>query len=317
MMKRNFERVHTPVLLAEVLSLLTGEERREGTGWIIDGTLGAGGHSRALLEALPHARLLGLDQDPDAIEVAREELAEFGDRVRIVQGRVSQLERIIEREEIRGIDALLLDLGANSLHFDRPERGFSFQADGPLDMRMDPERTRTAADIVNRWDEQDLADLFFYEGDERRSRQIARAIVAARRRVPFLRTIALADLIAQASGSRGGKIHPATRCFQALRRAVNEEGEELIAGLAIAERILDADGRLAVISFHSGEDRIVKRFFTERAREGYWQLVTKKPLGPVVTERRINPRARSARLRCAERRRALSEQLQAGRGEEE
>ena len=296
------ERIHEPVLVPAVLSVLADQDDpREVSGWIVDGTVGAGGHARAILEAFPKVKLLGVDQDPEVIEIAHAELEPFGDRVRVVHGRISRIERIIAEAELRGVVGVLYDLGANSMHFDRPTRGFSFQADGPLDMRMDPSRSRTAADIVNHWDESDLADLFYYEGDERKSRKIARAIVEARVRVPFQRTIALAELIAHVSGARRTKIHPATKCFQALRRAVNEEGEELIAGLRIAERILDQDGRLAVISFHSGEDRTVKRFFTERAREGYWQLVTKKPLGPGVTERRANPRARSAHLRCARR----------------
>ena len=299
---REAERKHTPVLVPSVLSMLADTGGTEApTGWVVDGTLGAGGHSRAILEAFPGMSVLGIDQDPAAIEIAGHELAPFGERVRIVHGRISEIKGIVAEEGVSGIVMVLFDLGASSMHFDQPERGFSLQYDGPLDMRMDPSRTRTAADIINHWDEQDLADLFFYEGDEHKSRRIAKAIVEARRRVPFSRTIALADLIANTCGPRRGKIHPATRVFQSLRRAVNEEGEELIAGLKIAEHILDADGRLVVISFHSGEDGIVKRFLTERARGGNWQLVTRKPLGPDVTERRANPRARSALLRCARR----------------
>ncbi len=307
------ERVHVPVLLDEVLSSLRGAGALdELEGWIVDGTVGAGGHARALLETFPRARLFGVDQDPEVLEHARSTLAEFGPRVRLAGTRISRLHPLLAEERVEPVVGFLLDLGANSLHFDRPERGFSLQRDGPLDMRMDPSRTRTAADIVNRWDEEDLADLFFYEGDERQSRAIARAIVAARARVPFTRTVPLADTIAAALGGPSARIHPATRCFQALRRAVNEEGEELRHGLRIAERVLAAGGRLVVITFHSLEDGFVRKFLKERAREGLWQLVTKKPLGPGAAERRANPRARSALLRCAQRTPAAEEPQRSG-----
>ena len=190
------------------------------------------------------------------------------------------------------VSGMLLDLGASSLQLDTPERGFSFSADAPLDMRMDPDRPRTAADIVNRWDEDDLADLFFHEGGETRSRRVAAAIVEARRRAPLLRTLALADLIERTLGR--AKLHPATRVFQALRRAVNEEGEELGAGLAVARDWLVDGGRLAVISFHSGEDAVVKRFLSEGAAEGEWRLAGRKPLRPGQAEV-----ARCAHLRDA------------------
>jgi 16S rRNA (cytosine1402-N4)-methyltransferase len=300
-------RIHTPVLVSAVQALAAAEPAHEApaalSGWFVDGTLGGGGHARALLELFPNLRLFGLDQDPEALEVARQELAEFAERVAFRRGRLSQLEELLAADGIAGPLGMLLDLGASSLHFDRAERGFSFQADGPLDMRMDPSRDRTAADIVNGWDESDLADLFYYEGGEHGSRRVARAIVEARRRVPFRRTSALADLIANVLGSRGvGRIHPATRCFQALRRAVNEEGEELIAGLEAGQRVLAPGGRLLVISFHEGEDRIVKRFLQAGARDGSWSVLTRKPVVAEAAERRRNPRARSAKLRCAERR---------------
>jgi 16S rRNA (cytosine1402-N4)-methyltransferase len=299
------ERVHVPVLLGEVLAALRGEQRAETLeGWIVDGTVGAGGHARALLEAFPGVRLLGYDQDPEVLAHARMRLADFGPRVQLAQARLSQLHPRLASLDAAPVIGFLLDLGANSLHFDRPARGFSLQNDGPLDMRMDPSRTRTAADIVNRWDEEDLADLFYYEGDERNSRAIARAIVESRARAPFTRTVPLAELIAQCQGGGRGRIHPATRCFQALRRAVNEEGEELRHGLSIAERVLADGGRLAVITFHSLEDGFVRKVLQERARDGRWLLAGKKPLGPGAAERRANPRARSALLRCAVRQRA-------------
>jgi 16S rRNA (cytosine1402-N4)-methyltransferase len=294
--------IHVPVLLGEVLEALRGMDGTgEPSGWIVDGTVGAGGHARALLEHFPRVRLFGADQDPEVLAHARAALSDFGGRVRLERARVSQLYPHLAADAVTPVIGFLLDLGANSLHFDRPARGFSLQSDGPLDMRMDPTRTRTAADIVNHWDEEDLADLFYYEGDERNSRAIAHAIVESRARAPFTRTVPLADLIAECHGGHRGRIHPATRCFQALRRAVNEEGEELRHGLHVAERVLADGGRLVVITFHSLEDCFVRRKLQERAREGSWRLVTKKPLGPGAAERRANPRARSALLRCAVR----------------
>ena len=296
------ERAHIPVLLQETIKHIVGDRDPQTLeGWIIDGTLGAGGHARAILEALPLVRLFGIDQDPDAIELARVELAEFGERVVIVNTRISNMCASAGAVGVESALAVLFDLGANSLHFDRSERGFSFSADGPLDMRMDPSRRRTAAHILNHWDEADLADLFYFEGGEHRSRRIAAAIVVARRRVPFLRTMALADVVSQAVGGKSGKTHPATKVFQALRRAVNEEGLQLERGLAIAEHVLVEGGRLVVLTFHSGEDGVVKRHLAQRARAGLWQVVTKKALGPSYQERRQNPRSRSARLRCATR----------------
>src|SRR5262249_31747663 len=248
-------------------------------------------------------RVLGVDQDPQALELARARLASFGERAVLRRGRLSKLAEIARAEGIEGAAGVLLDLGVSSLQLDRPERGFSFQEGGPLDMRLDPSRDRTAADIVNRWDESDLADLFYYEGGETRARQIARALAEGRRRAPFLRTGALAEAISSALGPvlRAAKIHPATKVFQALRRAVNEEGEELIAGLAAAERLIVPGGTLVVVGFHSGEDREVKRFLAEGAREGRWDVLTKKPVEASERERRENPRSRSAKLRAARR----------------
>ncbi len=301
------EEPHVPVLLAEVLELFRELSARHEHGWFCDATLGAAGHSRALLEAFPGLSVFGLDQDPLALEIAQQRLSAFGDRARLRNARMSELSDSIRKGLTEQPIAILMDLGVSSMQLDRPERGFSFGIDGPLDMRMDPTRTRTAADIVNSWDESDLADLFFYEGDETRARRIAKGIVQARRRVPFQRTAALADTIAQAKGGAGGRTHPATQTFQALRRAVNEEGEELNLGLATAEAELAEGGLLAVISFHSGEDRTVKRFFAEGAREGRWELVNKKGTAATHEESRSNRRARSARLRAAWRTRTGEE----------
>jgi len=294
---------HVPVLGDAVVDAFRTERAELARGWIIDGTVGLGGHAALLLEAYSEIRVLAIDQDPQALAIARERLALHAGRVRFAQARVSELARVLRREPVAPIAGMLFDIGASSLQLDDPRRGFSFQSDGPLDMRMDPARDRTAADIVNRWDESDLADLFYYEGGETNARAIARAIVQGRRRAPFLRTLALAETIARASGraSAGAKIHPATRTFQALRRAVNEESDELRAALAAADAWLAPGGRLAVIAFHSGEDREVKRFLAQGARDGRFTILTRKPIEASVAERRANPRARSARLRVAER----------------
>ena len=307
--------VHVPVLAARVVELFAqaaGGEPAALRGWIVDGTLGAAGHARALLEAAPEIELLGVDQDPEILEVARVELEPFADRVRLRRGRFSELCRILRKERIERPIGMLFDLGVSSLQLDTPRRGFSFQNDGPLDMRMDTGRDRTAAEIINRWDESDLADLFYYEGGETAARKIARAIVEARRNAPFLRTAGLADVISRATASRGGRIHPATRVFQALRRAVNEEGDELLGALQAAEHWLAPGGRLVVISFHSGEDRCVKRFLADGAREGRWKLTQRRPIGPERSEALANPRARSAKLRVAERIRPPDQETEGG-----
>lgn len=293
--------LHVPVLADSVVGLLRSLTPGLLPGWIVDGTVGLGGHAERVLEALPEAKVLGGDRDPRALELAGRRLARFGDRVRLVKARHSELGRIVREELGVRPAAFLFDLGVSSMQLDEAERGFSFQSDGPLDMRMDPGLDRTAADIVNHWDERDLADLFYYEGGETRSRAAARAIVESRRRAPFLRTGALADCIARAFGGQSGKIHPATLVFQALRRAVNQEGEELAAALSTAERELADGGRLLVITFHSGEDAVVKRHLAALARAGRFELLTKKPIEADPAERRANPRSRSAKLRAAVR----------------
>ncbi len=298
--------LHLPVLVAEVLDLLRAPAGRVLSGWLVDATVGLGGHAEAILREFPGLRILGQDQDPEALALAAQRLQGAGDRVVLRRGRFSQLPDTLDELGIERPVAMLLDLGASSLQFDDAARGFSLQADGPLDMRMDPTRERTAADVVNTWDESDLADLFYYEGDERESRRIARAIVESRARAPFRRTLALAELVERTlrRGPRGaspGRIHPATRVFQALRRAVNEEGEELLAALGCAEERLAEGGRLLAISFHSGEDRCVKRYLAEGAREGRWDLLTRKPVRAGRDEVRANRRARSASLRAAAR----------------
>jgi 16S rRNA (cytosine1402-N4)-methyltransferase len=256
-------------------------------------TLGAGGHAEALL-ASGVERVLGLDRDPVAIELATARLARFGERFAAVQTRFSDVPA-----ENR-VDGVLYDLGVSSMQLDRPERGFSYRADGPLDMRMDPDGER-AMDIVNTAPEEELARIVFEYGEERRSRRVAAAIVRARSRSPIATTDELAGVVASALGARRGGPHPARRTFQALRIAVNRELEELAASLPRAVNILAPGGRVVVIAYHSLEDRIVKRFLNAAPD---LEVLTKKPLRPSAVEAATNPRARSAKLRAAERSRA-------------
>jgi 16S rRNA (cytosine1402-N4)-methyltransferase len=295
---------HVPVLLNEVLQ---GLSPRSG-GRYLDGTLGGGGHAAAVLEAsAPAGRLLGIDADPAALAAAGTRLAAFGERATLAHGNFRDLGQLARENGFAQVDGLLLDLGVSSHQLDTPERGFSFTAEAPLDMRLDPTSGATAADLVNETPESELADLIFRYGEERGSRRVARFIAEARRKQPIETTIELADLVSRALGGRHGKIHPATRTFQALRIAVNRELESLESALPQAVDLLAEGGRVAIISFHSLEDRIVKLFF--RAESGYGgseqaarlQIITKKPIEASEQEARSNPRSRSAKLRIAEK----------------
>ncbi len=299
--------VHVPVLLQTVVSLL---QVRPG-GVYIDGTVGGGGHAAAILAAsVPDGRLLGLDRDPAALDVARERLAPWGDRAVLRRGSFADLLRLAEG--FIPADGVLLDLGLSSLQLADPARGFSFSQDGPLDMRFDPSEGPTAADLVNTLSVRELTDLLYRYGEEKQARRIAEAIVAAR---PIHRTAELASLIEQTVGRRE-RIHPATRTFQALRIAVNRELEALEVALPQALELLRPGGRLVVISFHSLEDRIVKQFLHREARDcicppeipvcvcghrAQVRVLTPKPVRPDAAEVAANPRARSARLRAAEK----------------
>jgi 16S rRNA (cytosine1402-N4)-methyltransferase len=291
---------HVPVMTAEVLQHL----RPERGGLFVDCTVGLGGHARALLEA-GAARVLGLDRDLDALARARDTLAPWSERIELVHADYRAIDDVLDQRSITGIDGALADLGVSSLQFDAPGRGFSFQRDEPLDMRMDRATGETAADLVARSTERELADAIFQYGEERFSRRIARALVAARREAPVDTTGRLAAIVRRAIPRRGPmRIDPATRTFQALRIWVNRELEGLDRFLEAAVRRLRAGARLVVITFHSLEDRIVKHTLRalEHGDEALVKVLTRKPLVPGDDEVQRNPRARSAKLRAAERR---------------
>jgi len=288
---------HTPVLLEEVLEWL----RIRPEGIYIDATLGAGGHSAAIAQLLVsgRGRLISLDRDAQAIAEARERLKMFGERVTLVESRFSRIATVAQELELPPVDGVLADLGVSSMQLDRPERGFSFREPGALDMRMGTQEGETADEIVNRWPEKDLADLLYQEAEEHDSRRIARAIVRAR---PVRDTAHLATVVAGARGLRGRqRLHPATKTFLALRIAVNREMEELGQFLLRAPATLASGGRWVVLSYHSGEDRRVKQAFQRCEREGLLRVLTKHVVRPGAREVAANPRARSAKLRCAEK----------------
>ncbi len=279
---------HRPVLLEESLELLAVKPG----GRYVDGTLGLGGHAAEILRrSAPDGRLLGTDRDGETLSRARENLAEFGERVRSVQADFRQVPELLGEERVDGI---LLDLGISSAQLDDAERGLSFQAEGPLDMRLDRSEGLTAGEVVNRMRERELADLIYRYGEEHASRRIARAIVAAR---PLRTTRELAEVVRRAAPrSRRPGLHPATRTFQALRIHVNRELEGLGDALMALARSLRPGGRMAVIAFHSLEDREAKQAFRALGRDGF-RILTKKPVRPGPAEVDRNPRARSARLR--------------------
>ncbi len=297
---------HVPVLLAPLLEAVAPV-----SGTWLDGTFGAGGYARALLEA-GAARVIGVDRDPLALEMAQGWIGVYAGRLTLRQGLFSELDALAGAP----LDGVVLDLGVSSMQIDRAERGFSFQKDGPLDMRMS-QQGPSARDLVNEAGEAVLADILYHYGEERAARRIARAIVKAREVQAIETTLQLADIIARClSRQKPGQSHPATRSFQALRIAVNDEFGELVAGLEAAERALRPGGRLAVVTFHSLEDRVVKRFLQARSGTGgggsrhapetageapRFRLAAKKARGPDAAELAANPRARSARLRVAVR----------------
>lgn len=311
----NTDGQHIPVLLNEVVAAMQPQDGQV----YVDGTFGAGGYSRAVLEAAD-CKVTGIDRDPDAISRADDFSAAFSNRFNILQGTFGNMDELLTEAGLSAVDGIMLDIGVSSFQLDEAERGFSFQSDGPLDMRMSASG-ESAADVVNTYGEAELADIIFKLGEERKSRRIAAAIVARRIEQPFERTLDLAQLIEKVVGrppvKKGRKaVHPATRTFQALRIHVNDELGELERGLSAAENMLAPDGRLVVVSFHSLEDRIVKAFMAERSGNlpsASRHMPMSKQSGPAPTfrlekrgvvkpskeEERVNPRARSAKLRVA------------------
>lgn len=310
------DRAHVPVLVAEVVDYLAA---RRG-GLFVDATVGPGGHAEALLAASPEVRVVGVDRDPEALELADRRLASYGERVRLVEGRFDGLAALLAPLGLGPVAGVLADLGVSSLQLDTPRRGFSFRREGPLDMRMGREGP-TAAEVVNRYGEADLERIFREYGEERQARRIARAIARARREGPIATTRDLAEVIRRAKGQAGagpaqreGRVDPATRVFQALRIEVNQELAALPGLLAETVELLEQDGRLVVISYQSLEDRLVKNVLRDLARgavdevtgQTRWEsqvieVLTKKPVRPTPEEVAANPRARSARLRAARR----------------
>lgn len=288
---------HAPVLEVEVIEYL----RPVRGGIYVDATLGLGGHAQRILEAsAPDGVLVGLEWDEQALALARERLAGFGGRVRMFRSSYADMAAVLRREGLTAVDGLLLDLGVSSLQLDRPERGFSFREDAPLDMRMDRRQAETAAGMIARLSREELADIFYNYGEERQARRIAAHLVRARESSPIETTGRLADLVASAVPK---KYHPrtkhvATKVFQALRIAVNRELDNLVRVLADAPAVLAPGARVGVITFHSIEDRIVKQAF---AADSAYRIVTRKPVEPSREEIARNPRARSAKLRVAER----------------
>ena len=286
---------HVPVLLDEVLEWL--DVKPDGT--YIDATLGAGGHSAAIAERLTSGKLISLDQDAQALALAAERLKKFGTTVRLVESSFSRIAEVVHELGIPGVDGVLADLGVSSMQLDQAARGFSFREAGPLDMRMNSGDELTAEEIVNRWSEKEIADTLYREAEEHDSRRIARAIVKAR---PIRDTAHLATVVAGARKQWGRqRLHPATKTFLALRIAVNRELEALGQFLSRTPATLISGGRLVVLSYHSGEDRLVKRAFQEGERAGTLRVLTRHVIQPKEEEISANPRSRSAKLRCAER----------------
>ncbi len=285
---------HIPILVAEIKAFFEPIYIR----YFVDGTLGAGGHASMILEE--HAEIeqfYGIDKDPEAMEIARECLKPFQEKVKILPGDFRKIKELVPQSSVNGI---FLDLGVSSMQLDRPEKGFSFMREGPLDMRMDPEARLTASEVINRFSKSKLEEIFRDLGEEPRYRQVAAAIIEARRKKPFQTTAELAELLKKVCGWKRGH-HPATLVFQALRIYVNDELNALKEGLFKAIDLLAPQGRLGVLTFHSLEDRIVKHLFKDMEKIDKVSILTKKPLSAELAEVKSNPRSRSAKFRGIEK----------------
>jgi len=288
-------RIHKPVLLKETLEYLDVQ----AGDVVVDATFGFGGHSLEIQKKLKMGRIIGIEKDSEVIKLVKSEIPL--DKVTVVHDDFRHISQVLKDQKIKSVDKILFDLGVSSFHFDTSGRGFTFQKDEPLDMRLNIGFGATAADLVNGLSQSELADMFYTLSDERMSRQIAKAIVEARRQNKFEKTGELVSVIRSVKRPEG-KVHPATKVFQALRIAVNDELGAIEEVLPNALGLLNKNGRIAVISFHSGEDRIVKNIFKQLAKEEKVEILTKKPIVAQDEERKDNPRSRSAKLRVAKRR---------------
>ena len=286
---------HVPVLLREVVEMI----RPKRDGIYVDATIGLGGHAEAILQSAGGCTLIGIDRDDMAIEAAKSRLKEYRNTC-FAKDRFSNMKTVVNSVGYERVNGILLDIGVSTLHLKSEGRGFSFLKDEPLDMRMDQGQRLTAAEVVNSYSEKNLAAIVWQYGEERFSRKIARGIVNARRKKPIKSCRELAGIIENMIRRRG-RIHPATRTFQALRIEVNRELEELTEAIDTGVELLKTEGRLCVLSYHSLEDRIVKNAFKKLAKEGLFYIITKKPLSPGPEERKLNPSSRSAKLRVGER----------------
>ena len=287
--------VHVPVMREEVIENMN----LKNSGIYVDATVGLGGHAEGILHNAKECTLIGIDRDQEALDRAGERLMEYGS-VHLFRDSFSNMKSVVNTLGYSRVNGILLDLGVSTLHLKSDGRGFSFLKDEPLDMRMDKGQDLTAEKVINTYYEKDLADIIWKYGEERRSRRIAKSIVYARRKSPVRSCRELAVIIEKSIGRRG-RIHPATRTFQAVRIEVNRELDQLTAALETGAGMLAENGRLCVISYHSLEDRIVKNAFRELAKKGLFRIITKKPLTPCQEEKKVNPSSRSAKLRAAER----------------
>lgn len=286
---------HIPVMREEVLEAL----ELKSSGIYVDATLGLGGHAVGILQRTEGCTLIGIDRDESAIRIAKERLKGY-QKVYFVKEKFSNLKEVVNKLGYEKVDGIILDAGVSTLHLKAEDRGFSFMTDGPLDMRMDQSSDLTAEEVVNNYKEKDLADVIYQYGDERYSRRIAKSIVYNRRKKRITTCKELEEIVYKAVGRRG-KIHPATRTFQAIRIEVNSELDELSKAVDSGAELLEKQGRFCVLSYHSLEDRIVKNAFRKLAKEGLFRIITKKPMVPERAEQKLNPSSRSAKLRVAEK----------------